>query len=191
MKLERLNYNKIRIFLTFDDLYEHGLTVDDIKRNELKVHAKIQRMVESACDEISFQMKGAIEIEIYSLHTQGLMMIITRDEDIFLLDDDCFNLQVTMEEQLQILYKFETFEDLIQLCKVFERLKIVQSSSVFYYKDYYYLSIERVLNKQYDTVISLAAEYGSLSTLTIHQLLEYGKGIVDQQAIEKIAKAFL
>lgn len=191
MKLERLNYNKIKIFLTFDDLYEHGLTVDDIKRNELKVHAKIQRMVERACDEINFQMKGAIEIEIYSLHTQGLMMIITRDEEIFFLDDDWFNLQVTMEEQLQILYKFQTFEDLIQLCKVFDRLKIVLYSSVFYYNNFYYLSIEKVLNNKYDTVISLAAEYGSLSTLTIHQLLEYGISIVDQQAIEKIARAFL
>ncbi|WP_042346328.1 adaptor protein MecA [Bacillus massiliigorillae] len=191
MKLERLNYNKIRIFLTFDDLYEHGLTVDDIKRNELKVHAKIQRMVESACDEINFQMKGAIEIEIYSLHTQGLMMIITRDEEIFLLDDEWFNLQVTMEEQLQILYKFQSFEDLIQLCKILDRLQVVQTSSVFYYNDFYYLSIERIVNKQYDNVISLAAEYGSISTLTVHQLLEYGKSIVHQQAITKIASEFI
>ncbi|MBL1703942.1 adaptor protein, partial [Klebsiella pneumoniae] len=26
MRLERLNYNKIKIFLTFDDLSERGLT---------------------------------------------------------------------------------------------------------------------------------------------------------------------
>ncbi|MED2244001.1 adaptor protein MecA, partial [Bacillus thuringiensis] len=33
MRLERLNYNKIKIFLTFDDLSERGLTKEDLWRN--------------------------------------------------------------------------------------------------------------------------------------------------------------
>ena len=37
MRLERLNYNKIKIFLTFDDLSERGLTKEDLWRNAPKV----------------------------------------------------------------------------------------------------------------------------------------------------------
>ncbi|MGM9925984.1 MAG: adaptor protein MecA [Bacillus sp. (in: firmicutes)] len=189
MKLERLNANKIKIFLTFDDLYEQGLTVEDIKRNELMVHMKIQQMVERACDEMGFQMQGAIEIEIYSHHSQGLMMVITRDEELFFQDEET-SLQVIMEEQQQILYRFNSFEDVIQLCKVFARLDLVQSSSIFYYDGSYYVSIDQMHDSYYDTIISLAAEYGSLSTLTSYRLAEYGKVIVEGDAIDQISSAF-
>lgn len=191
MKLERLSDHKLKIFLTFDDLYEHGLTVDDLKRNEMKIHVKIQQMVEQACDEINFQIKGAIGIEIYSLHTQGLMMIITRDEDLCFLDDDeLFNMQMLMEEQLEIIYAFQTFEDVIQLCKILNRIQSVEESSVYYLDESYYLRIEKIQSDQYDNVIALVAEFGTLSTLTIFQLVEYGKLIIEDIAIEEIANTF-
>lgn len=192
MKLERLNYNKLKIFLTFDDLYENGLAVEDIKGNCLKVHSIIQRMVESACDEINFPMKGAIEIEIYSLHAQGLVMIITRNEDTYYFDDEdeLFDLQVFMEEQNQILYTFQNFEYLVQLCKILHRNKLATDSSIYSFNNQYYIQIENVSPEHYDIVISLAAEYGIASTLTIFRLLEYGKEIIKDGAITKINNYF-
>lgn len=194
MKLVRLNYNKLKIFLTFDDLFEYGITVEDLKNDCLKVHSIIQRMVESACDEINFQMKGAIEIEIYSLHAQGLIMIITRDEDFFRFydddDDEIYDLKLFMEEQQQILYEFGDFEDIISLCKILERKSFSISSSIYHYNDLYFLHLENVNAHEYESVISVAAEYGVASTITIYRINEYGKILIENKAIEEINEYF-
>ncbi len=48
MRLERLNYNKIKIFLTFDDLSERGLTKEDLWRNAPKVQQLFRDMMQEA-----------------------------------------------------------------------------------------------------------------------------------------------
>ena len=81
MKLERLTNNKIKIFLTFDDLFDRGITIEDIKANSLKVHKLFQEMVEEACEEMNFKMSGSIAVEIFSLQAQGLIIVALRERE--------------------------------------------------------------------------------------------------------------
>ena len=55
MRLERLNYNKIKIFLTFDDLSERGLTKEDLWRNAPKVQQLFRDMMQEANKELGFE----------------------------------------------------------------------------------------------------------------------------------------
>lgn len=45
MRLERLNYNKIKIFLTLDDLTDRGLTKEDLWKDSFKVHQLFKDMM--------------------------------------------------------------------------------------------------------------------------------------------------
>jgi len=189
VKLERLDYNTLKIFLTLDDLYENGLTVEEIKENRLKVHAIIQNMVENACAEVDFQMFGTIQIEIFSLHTQGLIMIVKREDDANDYDD-LMDLQVYLEEQRQILYVFEDFEDIVQVCIVLKNNNFIPHSTIYFYNDFYYLHIYNLEAEKYEVATSLVAEFGFVSTMSLFYLAEYGKKIMEKNAIFDINHFF-
>lgn len=70
MRLERLNYNKIKIFLTFDDLSERGLTKEDLWRNAPKVQQLFRDMMQEANKELGFEADGPIAVEVFSTSTR-------------------------------------------------------------------------------------------------------------------------
>ncbi len=71
MRLERLNYNKIKIFLTLDDLTDRGLTKEDLWKDSFKVHQLFKDMMNEANTELGFEANGPIAVEVYSLQAQG------------------------------------------------------------------------------------------------------------------------
>ena len=147
-------------------------------------------MVEEACEELSFKMSGSIAIEIFSLPAQGLIIIVTKEEEeVFTDEEEFLDLQVKIDESPHILYVFQDFEDIIQLC---HRLTFqgLLNSTLYVYEGRYYLLIENVKNTTYDTVISLAAEYGHASTLTLFRINEYGTRIIEKEAINVLASHF-
>ncbi len=80
MRLERLNYNKIKIFITLDDLFDRGLTKDDIWKDSLKWHQLFHDMLEEASETFDVEIQGSVAVEIFSMQAQGMVMIVTMDE---------------------------------------------------------------------------------------------------------------
>lgn len=189
MKMERITNNKIKIFLTLDDLMDRGITKEDIVGNSLKVQKMFQEMVEEACDNLNFKMMGAIAIEIFTLPAQGLIIIISKEEDENWGDVEEFNLRVKYDDCPHILYFFNDFEDLIQLSYQLTNQGLL-NSTLYFYNEHYYLLIENVQETIYDKVISIAAEYGNASTLTLHRMNEYGACIIEKEAIHVITTHF-
>lgn len=188
MRIERVSNNKIRIFLTLDDLMDRGITKEDILANSLKVQKLFQEMVEEACDSLRFKMSGSIAIEIFSLPTQGLIIIITKEEDGNLEEEE-LNLRVKYDDCPHILYVFDDIEDLIQLSRYLNCVGPLKST-LYYYNEHYYLLMENVKEIHYDKVISVAEEYGYASTLTLYRINEYGKCIIKKKAIDVLTTYF-
>ncbi|HSU80507.1 MAG TPA: adaptor protein MecA, partial [Candidatus Angelobacter sp.] len=108
MRLERLNSDKIKIFLTFDDLQERGLSKDDLWSNLPKVQDLFREMIMEADDELGFQADGPIEVEVFSLPAQGMVIVVSKslDTDFIDEDDEFIEMQVTLDESDEILYRF-------------------------------------------------------------------------------------
>lgn len=119
MRLERLNYNKIKIFLTFDDLSERGLTKEDLWRNAPKVQQLFRDMMQEANKELGFEADGPIAVEVFSLQAQGMVVIVTKEHQEADTDDEFrdefIEMQVTLDESEHILYEFATLDDVINL----------------------------------------------------------------------------
>lgn len=189
MKIERITNNKIKIFLTLDDLMDRGITKEDIIGNSLKVQKMFQEMVEEACESLQFKMIGSIAIEIFTLPAQGLIIIISKDEEENWGDVEDFNVQVKYDDCPHIVYFFKDFEDLIQLS--YHLIHHGQlNSTLYYYNEHYYLLLENVPEAIYDQVISIAAEYGNASTLTLYRIHEYGTCLIEKDAIQVITSYF-
>jgi adapter protein MecA 1/2 len=190
MRLERLTYNKIKIFLTTDDLSDRGLTKEDIWKDSMKWNQLFHDMLEEASDEFGLEILGTVAVEIFSLQAQGMVMIVTMDENNGeeLLDDGFIEMQVTMEGREIILFEFDNIEDVIQLAKRMSDADI-EGGSLYSLNNTYYLSMT---NFQLDTekAVSLLAEYGSPSIFSIHLLMEYGNEIIKENAVKELVYHF-
>lgn len=197
MRVERLNQDKIRIFLTFDDLTERGIEKDDMWRDIPKVHELFNDMMDQAHDEVGFTVNGPVAVEVFSLPAQGMVVIVTRGKteasnDADDLDyDDIYEMQVTLEESDDIVYVFHDFEHLIELAHRIQ-VKAPYGGSAYAYRGRYYLVFEDVdmERSEYDDFIAVLSEYGEASTLTKHVLQEYGKSIVETDAVGVLCRHF-
>ncbi|NSL53344.1 genetic competence negative regulator [Calidifontibacillus erzurumensis] len=194
MRLERLNYNKIKIFLTFDDLNERGLTKEDLWHDSQKVHQLFRDMMSEASDELGFEADGPIAIEVYSLQAQGMVIIVTKNSS-FQDEDEEFNdfieMQVTVDESDDIFYEFQSLDDLILLSS---RLNIlgIKGGKLYSYQGRFYLELQEYeLNDHItENIIAILSEFGTPSTITIYRVIEYGKELMSENAIGQIYHYF-
>ncbi|PWW30386.1 adapter protein MecA 1/2 [Cytobacillus oceanisediminis] len=191
MRLERLNYNKIKIFLTLDDLTDRGLTKEDVWKDSLKWHQLFHEMLEEASEEFGVDIQGTVAVEIFSMQAQGMVMIVTMEEqrDDELLEDGFIEMQVTVDGSEDILFEFQDFEDVIQMAK---RLNLVhiENGSLYSYKGQYYYYAADICGEDIHRAVAILAEFGNPSFVSIHLIEEYGKIIIKDKAVKKLVCFF-
>ncbi|WNS74058.1 genetic competence negative regulator [Bacillus sp. DTU_2020_1000418_1_SI_GHA_SEK_038] len=191
MRLERLNYNKIKIFLTQDDLSERGLTKEDIWKDSMKWHQLFHDMLDEASEEFGVDIQGSVAVEIFSMQAQGMIMIVTMEDqnDEELLQDGFIEMQVIMDSSEEIFFELEDFENVIQLAKRLDILNIT-NASLYAYKNNYYVHLENQNPDDKNKLIAIIAEYGNPSMISIHMVEEYGTEIIKDLAVEKLMQFF-
>ncbi|MFD0619345.1 MULTISPECIES: genetic competence negative regulator [Paenibacillus] len=200
MKIERLSTNKIRIFLTFDDLSERGIQKEDMWREIPKVHELFSEMMDQAYTELGFDPTGPLAVEVFALPAQGMVVIVTRGkydvpslgvnlEDE--LEEEVYEMEVTMEQSDTIMYAFADFEHLIDLAHLIAS-HVEEEGKLYYYKDRYILHLEPKDLEQsaYNALIALLAEYGEATSVTPAVLDEYAKVVMPSNAIGTICAHF-
>ncbi|YAR63878.1 genetic competence negative regulator [Bacillus cytotoxicus] len=194
MRLERLNYNKIKIFLTFDDLSERGLTKEDLWRNAPKVRQLFRDMMQEANKELGFEANGPVAVEVFSLQAQGMVVIVTKENHDMEIEDDFrdefIEMQVTLDESEHILYEFATLEDVINLSERLYNLGVT-GGKLYTWDGRFYLWMEEETKLLKADFIAILAEYGNPATVTIYRIMEYGKSLMDSQAIQQIHHYFI
>lgn len=202
MRLERLNGDRIKIFLTFDDLKERGISKEDLWHDLPRVEKLFRDMMLEADDELGFEADGPIDVEVFSLPAQGMVVIVSRsaqaveddeDDPEADRDDNFIQMQVTLDESHDILYQFGQFEDVISLAQVLQAAGITDGR-LYLYEHNYYLSFDEAsfeTEKDLETGVAILAEYGNTSTITVYRLDEYGKCLIPDHAVAEICRYFL
>ena len=190
MRLERLNYNKIKIFLTLDDLFDRGLTKEDIEKDSLKWHQLFHDMLEEASETFKVDINGSVAVEVFSMQAQGMVMIVTmeeQEEDTF--NDHFIDMSITIEGNVEILFEIEDFEEVIQLSK---RLAAIGFSggSLYAMNNAYYFLIDNVCQDIQNQIAAIMAEYGNPSFISIHLLEEYGTTVIKDKAVSELMTYF-
>ncbi|HZG60306.1 MAG TPA: genetic competence negative regulator [Anoxybacillus sp.] len=194
MRLERLTHNKIKIFLTFDDLIDRGLTKEDLWKDSFKVHQLFRDMIEEANEELGFEINGSIAVEVYSLPAQGMVVIVTSENQDHDLEeefrDDYIEMQVTLDESEDIFYEFQSFEHIIQLCHRLYALDF-RGGTLYSYNGRFYLHFAEPSHIDTNDFVAILAEFGSPSTITIHRVQEYGKKLIESNTVQQIYQYFI
>ncbi|MEI7024581.1 genetic competence negative regulator [Paenibacillus sp. y28] len=198
MKIERLSQDKIRIFLTFDDLSERGIQKEDMWREVPKVHELFSEMMEQAYSELGFDVTGPLAVEVFSMPAQGMVVIVTKgmqrgdsrdmEEDS---DEEVYEMEVTLETSDTISYMFRDFEHVVQAAKALHALDVI-CGAMYSYKDRWFLQMEpaELEEQRVATVIAVLSEYGEAASVTEAVLQEYGKTIFTAEAIKQLVQYF-
>ncbi len=200
MKIERLSKDKIRIFLTFDDLVERGIQKDDMWREIPKVHELFSEMMDQAYSELGFDASGPLAVEVFALPAQGMVVIVTKgkmeliessDSEDEENEDDVYEMEVTLEQSDLISYVFQDFEDLLQAAKLVNGL-LADGGILYAYKDKWILQLEPVEmeDRAYQALISLLSEYGEATSVTRAVLEDYGKVVIAENAVKVLCSHF-
>lgn len=197
MRLERLTMDKIKIFLTFDDLKERGMTKEDLWMDGPKVHDLFREMMSEADDELGFKADGPVAVEVFVMPAQGMVIIVTKgskDDEEFEddYDDGYIEMKVTLDESDEVFYEFDTFEDVIALSSRLYPFGVV-GGTLYSYDNRFYLKFEEydLIGVDDDSFIALLSEFGNPSTITTYRIAEYGKELMKVEAIYRTYHTFV
>jgi len=195
-----LSQDKIRIFLTFDDLLERGIHKDDMWKEIPKVHELFGEMMDQAYNELGFDVSGPLAVEVFQMPAQGMVVIVTRgglppanrsDVENDLTGEEVFELEVTLEHCDAITYAFKDFEDVLAMAKAAQRY-LPEGGTLYSYQDRWIVQIGTVSldEAQYQAIISILSEYGEAVSVTKAVLDEYGKTIIADNAVNVLCAYF-
>lgn len=191
MRLERLSSNQFKIFLTFDDLSERGLTKEDLWHDLPEMQALFHDMMFEASDELDFELEGILIVQVHLLQAQGMLIIVTQNQLDDEKEDDFVEMKVTLDESKELIFLFDDFEDIIQLSLYLKPLGVL-GGDLYHFENNYYLHFldEDIETFDREHFIAVLSEFSSASVLTIERLQEYGKLLIHNNAIEALQNYF-
>jgi len=197
MRMERLSQDKIRIFLTFDDLTERGIQKEDMWREIPKVHELFSEMMDQAYNELGFDASGPLAVEVFAMPAQGMVVIVTRgkierEADSAAEDEEeVYEMEVTLEQSEAIIYRFRDIEDAIGAAKTLAG-RHTDEGRMYRYQNNWVLCFDPAgwESTGYHALIAVLAEYGEATSVTPAMLEEYGKLIIPSNAVKVLADNF-
>lgn len=195
MKIEKISSNKFKLTFTDEDLKEFDVDFENLRYNSEDAQEIFWQLIEQAdIDNEFFDDGGQIIVEAVATKNDGLTMTVTRIADT----PKTPKMRRKKERQnyhtdiFPIIYKFDDFEKLVNVCKGIETVFIGLSKLYKYDGDYYIL-----LNSAYEDIAriidSAFCEYGEKiydGEIVEGKLEEYGNTIIKANAVTNIAKFF-
>lgn len=201
MRIEKLNENKIRIFLSTDDLKEKNIDIHDFMSNSIESQDLFIDMLNMAETQVGFKTHNyKLIIEALASSEGNFIFTITRVKpDSSALDNNRIikpkvKRQSIIPNKLLSIYKFKDFDDFCELCKYVNNLSAntfinkLKNSTLILFKNEYYLIIHNLklsVNdlKTFSYTVSEFALSMKNEELLERKLKEYGKVIIAKNAI--------
>jgi adapter protein MecA 1/2 len=205
MKIERVGENKIRIFVSYDDLEERDIDLESFNYNSPETQELFWDLMEQAEIELGFEaQESQLCIEAVSDVDHGFVITITRMEEEsefesiqkfiknrYRKKDLSFRKKTSKICSALLIYAIDSFDDLCELCSLIDPL-FSGRSRVYSLEGAYYLVIGategNVVNRKHFE--SILGEYGDkMQNVDFLEgfLNEYGKKLVSDNAISFFA----
>lgn len=220
MDIERLNDSTIKFYITYKDIENRGFDREEIWYNRERGEELFFEMINEANDKENFELEGPLWIQVQALDkgleiivTRGqitdgnvrLEIPVSNEQINLPVDDNIVDMldenfvknkqrdQRDDEEQelLDLVIGFEDFEDIISLSHSMEVRGF--KNALYHFENRYYLFVmftDEFPEEEQDDILSQILEYGYESEITIHRIQEYGKTIIDDEALQQLRLKF-
>ncbi|KOP29813.1 adapter protein mecA [Exiguobacterium sp. BMC-KP] len=206
MKIERVNDNTVKFFITYTDIERRGFARDEIWYNRERGEQLFWQMMDEANEKESISFEGPLWIQVQAFE-KGLEVTVTIAKNAVdgeQVDEDELDslLRSAMSEtedkdtelSQDVLFETRDFEHIIALSQYANAPVFAELETALYQKDGLYLLHvhfeDDVNGEAQENVMSLIAEYLQFSEQTIHPVAEYGKQIITSDVFPFIRKHF-
>jgi adapter protein MecA 1/2 len=220
MDIERINDNTVKFYVSYIDIEDRGFDRNEIWFNRERSEELFWEMMDEIHQEEEFAVEGPLWIQVQALEKGIEVIVtkaqlskdgqkfevpigedkkidIPVDERIESMLDQQFNQakdeeNLETEDSLQFVIRFRDFEDVISLSHRMELDDVM--NQLYSFEGRYYLYVEFLEEHEtvhdLDNILSMLLEYGNESPVTVHRLREYGKTIMEEQALAQIKHHF-
>ena len=202
MKFNRLTDDKLQILISKDDLLKRDLKKWDIVPYNPVAQKMFQEILEEAYHECGFEVEQDTQlmIEAYPMTGESMLLTVTKvgsaTKDLFDLDffdqkessylDDFLGDEGLKLDLDEIVYAFDTLEDVIQLAiRLVVTQEYTKDSVLYKCGKKYYLVLDSA--EMLDPALSLLSEYGELEDISAAFMVEHGQVMIKEQALERLA----
>lgn len=185
MRFERNNLEQLMIHVSGKDLATRNLKMGDLWIDRTLARQLFREMMGMASDETGFFLDGSpITLEFYQWGEDGLMMVVTKRAPQR-------KLELLPPGELPLVFEFETF-DLVVDTGLRLREFSGQLVSLYHLQEKYYLYFEvsGLSKADFTKVKTLLSEFARKVDYTSAYLEDYGKKIMDEDALEIIQTVF-
>ena len=210
MKIEKLTENKIRIILNIEDLEFNNVDFDSLLNNTPETQTLILSILNQAEKEVDFYTQDCkILVEAISCFDGNFVFTITKTSSNISPPSFSRKKPLAKRKTLKlnssaIIYSFQNFDEFCEFCKALhieflsqKSIKLIcKNTSLYYYKDSYYLLISGI-NENYEYLnvfFSVISEftnrvdnYKNFDAI----LIEHGKTIFKKNAISNTINIFV
>ncbi|RIV25645.1 adaptor protein MecA [Alicyclobacillaceae bacterium I2511] len=210
MRVERIARNKVRIFISYEDLEKRGIDRNELWKNGRKVQELFWDMMETAYEQTGFEIVGPVSIEAFTMPTEGVVVIVTRvpalpmhnrsenadeeedfdeEEDYGLADDGDSGNSLSLFA-LSPVFRFDDMEDAIRAAHAM--ISNPPVSTVYKYQGVYYVTLEEseLTRDEFESAAAALLEYGEKTSMTDAFLFEYAELLLDGNGLAQLAKIF-
>lgn len=196
MKIEKLNENKIKITFSIEDLKSRNIDVQSFIYNTPESQDLFWDVMREAEKEYGFTVdESMVYVEAAATATGIFTLTVTKTNNSLnapvlrnKLRKQNYKLKrkntnATLENSI---YKFDTFDDICDFCKV-TNIDGFGNNTLYQLGSSYYLLVSNNIN-------SNILEYATRehhTDLLLAKLSEYGKLIIENNALKVIAKTFV
>lgn len=207
MRIEKLNENKIRIFLNVEDLKEKNIDLHTFMSNSLESQDLFLDMLNMAETQVGFKTQNyKLIIEALASSDGNFVLTITRVKpEIGVSQNNTPKPKIKRlsmaPNKLVSIYLFNTFDEFCEFCNYINTSSLnkymnkLKNSSLIMFKNNYYLVLNnlKLAIKDLRCFSYTISEFASRvrdEELLERKLKEYGKVIIPKNAISTCLKYF-
>lgn len=189
MRIQKINNNTLRIFLSLAELAERDISMVDLFQRSAKTEQLFWEMISKAGEEVQFVLDQPFWIQATIMSGEEFVItVVKQDEE--LPEEEPRSKPKRRPRTKEWVYRFEDWEQVVGAVKSLG--DILSRSSLYFCEPYYYLVINSRpltggLRQRSEAILK---EYGEKVNVTKAFLEEYGKLIKANDALETVRKYF-
>jgi len=198
LKIEKLTENKLKITLSIDDLEERNINLHSFMYNSPESQDLFWELIQQAEKECGFNVDDSIVyVEASTSGGGNFTLLVTKANEAASISEKISKPKKLTNKNFKLkrkntplkhestIYIFESFDDICEFCNLCD-VTILHSNKLYSMNEKYYLKTDYM---PYNMILD-HANIEKNSALLEAKLNEYGKVVIEEEALQTIAMHF-
>lgn len=181
MRFSLIDNSRINVYLSKEEIKTRNINLEEIYLSKCNIREKLLNIFDEANKETGFDFDGArLKIELIPIVDGDLLISIKKYRD-----------GRNSVKRIKLFYEFSDIEDVFA-CISGMKESFSGYTSLYRYEDFYvlFIYVSRTERKSFEKMKHRLSEFGESVDISKGVLEEYGKKIMDKNAIKVIKKHF-